>query len=85
MLTKLRPFLPGEKAKMLFVAAFIGTMSGFAIILFRETVHFVQKIILGHGAELLGVHSGDWHRFLLPLLPIAGVTLLIPLSLAFPG
>jgi len=70
---------------MIVVAAFIGLMSGVAIIVFRESVDLVHEIIFVRGYELLGIGEGGWRRFLLPLLPMTGMVLLIPLSLAFPG
>jgi len=85
MFTKLKPFLPGEKSQMLMIAALIGIMSGLAIIVFRETVDLVHEIIFVRGYEALHIAQGGWRRILLPLLPMVGVTLLIPLSLAFPG
>ena len=85
MFTKLKPFLPGEKSQMLMIAALIGIMSGLAIIVFRETVDLAHEIIFVRGYEALHIAQGGWRRILLPLLPMVGVTLLIPLSLAFPG
>nr|WP_320011727.1 chloride channel protein [uncultured Desulfobulbus sp.] len=85
MLRKAKVFLPGDRARMIMIAAFIGVMSGVAIIVFRESVEFVDEIVLGWGYELLGIDKGGWRRVLLPLLPMLGATLLIPLSLSFPG
>ncbi len=85
MLNKLKPFLPGERSRTIMIAAFIGIMAGLAIIVFREAVELVHKLIFLRGYELLHIAQGGWRRILLPLLPMAGVTLLIPLSLAFPG
>lgn len=85
MPTKLHSYLPGERTKMMVIAAFIGIMSGLAIILFRESVQLVETLVLHHGAILLGIEQGGWRRFLLPLLPMIGVALLIPLALLFPG
>lgn len=85
MLKRLQTYLPGDRARMMIVAACIGVLSGFAIILFRESVHLVESLLLHRGGELLGIAEGGWRRMLLPLLPMAGVALLIPLSLAFPG
>ncbi len=39
----------------------------------------------GGGKELLGIEQGGWHLLLLPLIPMAGMVLLIPISLLFPG
>ena len=85
MLTKLKIFLPGENTRMILIATFIGLMAGVAIIIFREAVEMVHEYVFVRGYELLGIGEGDWRRFLLPLLPMTGAVLLIPLSLAFPG
>ncbi len=85
MFTKLKSFLPGERSRMIMIAACIGVMAGLAIIVFREAVDLVHRFIFVWGYEALDIAQGGWHRILLPLLPMAGVTLLIPLSLAFPG
>ncbi|MFP7755135.1 chloride channel protein [Thermodesulfobacteriota bacterium B35] len=70
---------------MILTATFIGLMAGVAIIIFREAVELVHEYVFVRGYELLGIGEGDWRRFLLPLLPMTGAVLLIPLSLAFPG
>ena len=85
MLKRLQTFLPGDRARMMIVSAFIGVMTGLAIIVFRESVALVERLILHQGAALLSITEGGWRRALLPLLPMVGVALLIPLSLAFPG
>ncbi|HFQ90591.1 MAG TPA: chloride channel protein [Desulfobulbus sp.] len=85
MLTKLKIFMPGENTRMILISTFIGIMAGLSIIGFREAVEFVHKYVFLWGYTLLGINDHDWRRFLLPLLPMAGAVLLIPLSLAFPG
>lgn len=85
MLSRLKIFLPGENTRMIIIAAFIGIMAGVAIIVFRESVDFVHEQIFVRGYELLQIESGGWRKFLLPLLPMSGMVLLIPLSLVFPG
>lgn len=80
-----KSFVPGERSWMIVIAAFIGIMSGLAIIVFREAVELIHELLFVGGYEVLGIAQGGWRSLLLPLLPIAGVTLLIPLSLAFPG
>ncbi len=70
---------------MILTATFIGLMAGVAIIVFREAVELVHEYVFLRGYELLGIGEGGWRRFLLPLLPMTGAVLLIPLSLAFPG
>ncbi len=85
MRAKLQFLLPGERARMMLIAACIGLMTGCAIIVFRETVDLVHELLFVRGHELLQIGEGGWRRLLLPLLPITGALLLIPLSLAFPG
>ncbi len=85
MLTKLKIFLPGENTRMILVAACIGLMAGVAIIVFRESVDFVHEQLFVRGYEWLQIGEGGWRGFLLPLIPMFGMVLLIPLSLAFPG
>jgi len=85
MLAKLKIFLPGENTRMILIAACIGLMAGAAIIVFRESVDFIHEYLFIRGYELLRIEEGGWRKFLLPLLPMLGMVLLIPLSLAFPG
>ncbi|PIE59027.1 MAG: Cl- channel voltage-gated family protein [Desulfobulbus propionicus] len=85
MRTKIKLFLPGEQTRMICIAAFIGVMSGFAIIVFRESVELVHTVVFIGGQKLLRIDQGGWRSLLLPLLPMTGATALIPLSLAFPG
>jgi len=85
MLAKLKIFLPGENTRMILIAACIGLMAGVAIIVFRESVDFVHEQLFVRGYEWLRIGEGGWRAFLLPLLPMFGMVLLIPLSLAFPG
>ena len=85
MPARLKRLIPGESTRMILVAAAIGIMAGGAIIVFREAVALVHQLIFVQGSELLGIGQGGWRRLLLPLLPMAGAVLLIPLSLMFPG
>jgi CIC family chloride channel protein len=85
MLTKLKLFLPGENTMMLVTAALIGLLAGVAIIVFKEAVDLVHEFVFVQGYELLRIGEGGWRRFLLPLIPMFGMVLLIPLSLLFPG
>ncbi|MBV5316704.1 MAG: chloride channel protein [Desulfobulbaceae bacterium] len=85
MFTKLKHLIPGERSWMIMIAAFIGVIAGLAIIVFREAIDLIHEIIFVWGYEALRIAEGGWRRLLLPLLPMLGVTLLIPLSLAFPG
>ncbi|WP_446011523.1 chloride channel protein [Candidatus Electrothrix sp.] len=81
---KLKEFLPGENTAVIITAAVIGLLAGGVIIIFRESVELVHKYIFELGSELLHIHEGGWNRLLLPLIPMSGMILLIPLSLLFP-
>ena len=85
MKDKLKLFLPGENTRMIIIAAFIGLMSGVAIIVFRESVDLIHEQVFVRLYEVLRIDEGGWRAMLLPLLPMIGMILLIPLSLAFPG
>lgn len=85
MRNKLKIFLPGENTTLLVTAAFIGLLAGVAIIVFREAVDQVHEFVFVQGYELLRIGEGGWRKFLLPLIPMFGMVLLIPLSLLFPG
>ena len=85
MFAKLKKFMPGESTRLIVIAACIGLLAGGAIIIFREAVALVHEVIFVRGSELLRISEGGWRRLLLPLLPITGAVLLIPLSLMFPG
>jgi CIC family chloride channel protein len=80
-----RKFMPGENTGMMIIASVIGLMAGVCNIIFRTIVHWVDIIFLEGGKDLLGIEQGGWHLLLLPLIPISGMILLIPLSLLFPG
>lgn len=85
MKKNLRKLLPGENTRMIVIATCIGLMAGLLNIIFRITVNLIHKIIFDGGSTLLGIGKGGWHLILLPLIPITGMILLIPLSLIFPG
>ncbi len=85
MKRNLRKLLPGDNTRLLAIATFIGLMAGLLNIIFRTIVHFVETIFMDGGRELLKIDNGDWHILLLPLIPMCGMVLLIPLSLLFPG
>lgn len=85
MFAKLKFFMPGESTRMILVAVCIGVLAGCAIIVFREAVELVHEVIFVGGSKLLRIHEGGWRLLLLPLLPVSGAVLLVPLSLMFPG
>ncbi len=82
---RFKKILPGENFMMIAIASFIGLAAGGANIVFRTTVDAVHEYVFVFGHELLAIQDGGWHRLLLPLIPIFGMVLLVPLSLLFPG
>lgn len=95
MYSKLKEFIPGENTAVIITAAVIGLLAGLVIILFRESVHFVHEHLFIYGHKLLGIEEtggwsdlfkeDGWRRLLVPLIPMFGMVLLIPLSMFFPG
>ena len=85
MKSHFRRLLPGDNTRLLAVAAFIGLISGILNIIFRTTVHFIEEFLFKGGKEFLHIDQGGMHLLLLPLIPVTGMILLIPLSLLFPG
>lgn len=81
----LRKLLPGENTRLLAIATFIGLMAGLLNILFRTIVDIFHEFFMEGGRELLHIDLGGWHLLLLPLIPMLGMVLLIPLALLFPG
>lgn len=77
--------MPGENTGMMIIAAVIGLLAGGFNIIFRTIVHWVDTVFLVGGKEMLGINQGGWYLLLLPLIPMLGMVLLIPLSLLFPG
>ncbi|MDA3972269.1 MAG: chloride channel protein [Desulfobulbaceae bacterium] len=93
-------YAPGEGTLTLVIAAFIGLSAGLANIMFRTVVDFFHHavfeggLVAMWGEEGLAIfQSGESFLFpelgfkvlLLPLIPIFGMILLIPLSYFFPG
>jgi len=76
-------FLPGENTRMVIIASFIGVIAGLANICFRTVLEFVHHTIFVPGYAI--VSQGGWYILLLPLIPISGMVLLIPLAILFPG
>lgn len=81
----LKKFIPGENVRMMIIAASIGVMTGISIILFRTVVEGIETYFFESGKEWLRLHEGGWRLLFLPLFPLTGMILLIPLSLLFPG
>ncbi len=76
---------PGKHSSLIAMAILVGALSGGANMLFRFTLEWTRNTIFYGGSELLGINNGGIYRILLPLLPITGALLLIPLSYKFPG
>ncbi len=85
MKIRYKTFIPGENTRIIFIAAFIGLMAGVLNICFRSVVDLIHEVFLKGGREFLRIEDGSWNLLLLPLIPISGMILLIPLSLLFPG
>ena len=81
----LQKFLPGDNTRMVLTATFIGLTVGLLSLLFRGIVDIIHRYIFDGGSRLLGIDQGGWHILFLPLIPLVGTILLIPLSLLFPG
>ncbi|MBF0542086.1 MAG: chloride channel protein [Nitrospirae bacterium] len=76
------------------LAIAIGVMSAGMVIIFRFILEHVKELIFIGGQELLHIEKINWQEFswhdfksrlLLPLLPMFGAVLLIPLAKLFPG
>jgi len=80
---RLKKFLPGENSLMVIIASAIGVTAGLANIVFRTVTEVVRELVFVPGFDL--AHQGGWYILLLPLVPITGMVLLIPLSLMYPG
>ncbi len=70
---------------MVITAMFIGVISAMAIIVFRSMTEIIRDGVFIHGQRLLHIGTDLSSRALLPVLPIIGAIMLIPLSMRFPG
>jgi CIC family chloride channel protein len=76
---KLNRFKIGEQTIIIVMSVVVGLLSGFANMLFRATMNFVHEVIFIGGSDLLRIAEGGYYKLLLPLLPVCGALLLIPL------
>ncbi|MBF0566130.1 MAG: hypothetical protein HQK89_12905 [Nitrospirae bacterium] len=67
------------------MALIVGVLSSFAIIVFRSTLDFIRELIFIKGQETLQIGQELESRLLLPLIPVLGAIMLIPLKWKFPG
>jgi CIC family chloride channel protein len=74
-----------ENTYLILLALLLGVLAGVGNIAFRYAVELIQLLVRGWGGSLLGVSLEGPTRFLLPLLPVTGALLLVPLALLFPG
>ncbi|NOZ12836.1 MAG: chloride channel protein [Acidobacteria bacterium] len=82
----LKRFKIGNTTFFLVIAALVGLLAGIGNIIFVEAVEHSQWFFFDViGKNLLHLQQGDWHRFLIILLPVLGAILLIPLAKLFPG
>jgi len=78
-------FRPGDNLILLGLSVLIGLLSGAANIVFRASIHLVHETLFVGGGRLLRIGTEWWERLPLPLLPVAGVLLLVLLARLYPG
>ena len=76
---------PSEHTALLGMAIVVGLLGGFGNILYRRMIEFVHRVVFEGGGEWLNLERGWPWVLLLPLLPMVGAALLIPLAALFPG
>jgi CIC family chloride channel protein len=69
----------GEQTIIIIMSVIVGLLSGFANMLFRSTINLVHEIVFVGGSVLLNIKEGGFYAYLVPLLPVTGALLLIPL------
>ena len=67
---------------LILLASVTGIGAGFASVLFRETLHWMEYFFF---QVIYEGFLGQIHPYTLPLVPVMGALLLIPFSLRFPG
>ncbi len=85
MYSLIRRVQQSESTFLIFAAVVIGVLAGGANVLFRTSMQFVHNVIFQGGSRLLHITDGGWHRVFVPLLPVAGALLLLPLIRRYPG
>ncbi len=83
LLNRISDFTMGQNTFLIAMAVVVGLLSGLANIVFRGVLHLVHDVLFTGGSELLHINEGGIHRLLLPLLPVCGALLLIPLVMIF--
>jgi CIC family chloride channel protein len=82
---KIKSFRISDQTFLVVTSMAVGVISAFAYIVLRKTVDGVHEIIFVHGHDILGIAGNHWTVLLVPLIPVTGALLLIPLSRLFPG
>ncbi len=85
LVSVLKKFHVPEHTALIILSVLTGVAAGFANVFFHTVLNFVHQLFFIDVANLLALGRGGIFKVLLPLLPMAGALLLIPLSLAFPG
>ncbi|UCG79157.1 MAG: chloride channel protein [Nitrospirota bacterium] len=86
IITGLLSYSPGKHTAIIILSLIVGVLSGGVNIVFRETLSFTKEVIFHGGHDLLGIGEiFDISRLYIPLLPLTGALLLIPLARVFPG
>ena len=85
MAALLRKITGHEHTALIVLSVIVGVLAGLANVFLHATLDFVHHIFFTKAGGFLSLERGGWHKLLLPLLPMGGMLLLIPLSLAFPG
>ena len=80
-----RRFTLDENTYIILLGVAVGVLGGLGNIAFRYAVDFVTHLVRGWLAGQLGIELFGRTRLLLPLLPLTGALLVIPLALMFPG
>ena len=84
-MARLRRVHKHEHTALVILAVIVGVLAGLANVFLHATLNFVHHIFFGDLGGWLSLKNGGWRKLLIPLLPMGGMLLLIPLSLAFPG
>lgn len=69
----------GEQTIIIIMSVIVGLLSGLANMLFRSTINLVHDVVFIGGSILLNIKEGGFYAYLVPLLPVTGALLLIPL------
>ncbi|MDA8240854.1 MAG: chloride channel protein [Nitrospiraceae bacterium] len=80
-----KAFRLGEQPTIIIMAFIVGILAGAANVMFRTAMNISHDLIFIGGSRLLHITDDGAYRALIPLLPITGAVLIIPLSLLFPG